>query len=124
MRERLLIAARSARTIGCALLIAWASMPTDAASLFAAPFRFFNTGHSAYSVVVGDLNGDGKPDLVTANPYFNPSIGGRGDTVSVLLGNGDGTFGPTTDYDTGNSPVSVAIGDLNGDGTPDLETAN
>src|SRR5262245_50979889 len=112
------------RTMGCALLIAWVSRPTGAASLFAAKFLFFDTGHSAYSVTIGELNGDGKLDLVTANPFYNPSIGGLGNTVSVQLGNGDGTFGPTTDYGTGNSPISVAIGDLNGDGKPDLATAN
>jgi hypothetical protein len=67
-------------------------------------------------VAIGDLNGDGKPDLATANFGSN--------TVSVLLGNGDGTFGARTDYGTGSSPHSVVIRDLNGDGTPDLATAD
>jgi hypothetical protein len=73
------------------------------------------------SVAIGDLNGDGKPDLAVANcgPYEDP-----GHTVSVLLGNGDGTFDAKTDYGTGGYPVSVAIGDLNADGKPDLATAN
>src|SRR5439155_15660141 len=74
------------------------------------------TGSNAYSVAIRDLNGDGKPDLATANTV---SV-----TVSVLLGNGDGTFGPKNDYGTGSNPYSVAIGDLNGDGKPDLATAN
>jgi len=42
----------------------------------------------------------------------------------VLLGNGDGTFGTKSDYGTGSSPRSVAIGDLNADGKPDLAVAN
>jgi hypothetical protein len=59
---------------------------------------------------------DGKPDLVTAN--INAS------TVSVLQGNGDGTFQTKLDYGTGDAPYSVAIGDVSGDGKPDLVTAN
>ena len=42
----------------------------------------------------------------------------------MLLGNGDGSFGTKTDYGTGRSPRSVAIGDVNGDGRPDLAVAN
>src|SRR5262249_50984465 len=116
MRERLLIAARCAGTMGCALLIAWVSSPTAAAPQFAASFVSSNVGNRPDSVAIGDLNVDGKPDVVTAN--LNDS------TVSVLLGNGDATFGAKTDYAAGSSPNSVAIGDLNGDGKPDLATAN
>jgi len=67
-------------------------------------------------VAIGDLNGDGKPDLAVANE--------SGGSVSVLLGNGDGTFGAKSDYGAGSLPSSVAIGDLNGDGKPDLAVAN
>ena len=67
-------------------------------------------------MAIGDLNGDGKPDLAVANYGSN--------TVSVLLGNGDGGFGAKTDFATGSDPYSVAIGDLNGDGKPDLAVAN
>ena len=44
--------------------------------------------------------------------------------MSVLLGNGTGGFGAKNDFDTGSHPSSVAIGDLNADGAPDLATAN
>ena len=67
-------------------------------------------------MVVGDLNRDDKADLAITNYGDN--------TVSVLLGNGDGTFHAHVDYPTGNHPGSVAIGDFNGDGQPDLAVAN
>jgi hypothetical protein len=76
------------------------------------------TGRSPYSVAGGDFNGDGKPDLVTANGVTPNS------TVSVLRGNGDGTFQAHADYVTGEDPVWVAVGDFNRDGKPDLVTAN
>jgi hypothetical protein len=68
------------------------------------------------SVIARDLNGDGNLDLVTAN------VGS--DSVSVLLGEGNGKFGPHTDFPTGRQPNSVAAGDFNGDGKLDLATAN
>jgi hypothetical protein len=70
------------------------------------------------SVAVGDFNGDGNPDLVTADTYENH--------VSVLLGDGTGSFteAPNSPFNTGNGPNSVAVADLNGDGHPDLVTAN
>ena len=67
-------------------------------------------------MAVGDLNGDGRPDLAVANA-------GSGD-VSVLLGNGDGSFQPQQRFAAGIGPASVALGDLNGDGRPDLAVAN
>ena len=75
-------------------------------------------GRNPTSVAIGDVNGDGRPDLVTAN-----YSGGTGD-VSVLLGAGDGTFQPQALFAAGSGPASVAIGDVNGDGRPDLVTAN
>jgi len=76
----------------------------------------FSTGIEPRSVAVADLNADGKPDLVTANIIFH--------NVSVLLGNGNGTFQTQQTFAAGNQPHSVAVADLNADGKPDLVTAN
>jgi FG-GAP-like repeat/PASTA domain/FG-GAP repeat len=78
--------------------------------------RDYATGRGAYFVAIGDLNGDGKPELATANA--------DADSVSVFINRGDGSFARRHNYATGSAPVSVAIGDLNGDGKPDLATAN
>ena len=67
------------------------------------------------SVTLGDFNGDGNADIATANQ--------RG-TVSVLLGNGDGTFQAAENYPTNGESESVAVGDFNGDGKEDLVVAN
>jgi hypothetical protein len=89
-------------------------MAAHAAVTFA-PAVSYPVGN-AHHVAIGDLNGDGKPDLTTADFGSN--------YVSVLLGNGDGTFAAAVSYSVGDSPHQVAIGDLNGDGKPDLTTAD
>ncbi|HTS67720.1 MAG TPA: FG-GAP-like repeat-containing protein, partial [Terriglobia bacterium] len=77
---------------------------------------FVNTnltvGQQPLVVAGGDFNGDGKPDLVIANITSN--------TISVLLGNGDGTFRPHVDYAAGSGPESVVVADVNNDGKLDL----
>ena len=93
-----------------------AAISASSAPSFAAREELHNRTSALYSVAIGDLNGDGKPDLATANGTTN--------TVSVLLNRGDGSFRAKLDYSTGHGPGSVAIGDLNGDGKPDLATAN
>ena len=76
----------------------------------------FATGTRPFSVTTGDVNGDGILDLLTANYASN--------TVSVLLGNGKGTFQSQPPVAVGNAPYSVVLGDVNGDGKPDLFVAN
>jgi hypothetical protein len=83
------------------------------------PAQAFPAGSSPQSVAVGDFNGDGIPDLAVAN-YTYPNPG----TVSVLLGQGDGTFQSPQSYYAGGLPFSVAVGDFNGDGKQDLAVAN
>jgi hypothetical protein len=91
---------------------------------FAAP-KVLAASLDPESVAIGDLNGDGKPDLAIANSYLDSEEeDGEVGTVSVRFNRGDGTFKPRRDYPTGAGPVSVAVGDLNGDGEPDLATAN
>jgi len=78
-----------------------------------------------YSVAVADVNQDGVPDIVTPNFV--------GDSISILLGTGDGHFDPAVElpYDkptdpmfTSTTPYGIVVGDFNGDGKPDIATAN
>jgi hypothetical protein len=80
-------------------------------------------GSFASNISVADFNVDGVPDLATANSIMGK---GRSDrTVSVLLGRGDGSFATPKVFDTGGSqPVAPVVGDLNGDGVPDITTPN
>jgi hypothetical protein len=82
--------------------------------------RSYAAGAGADFVVVGDFNGDGIPDLAVANFGSYPDLQG---TVSVLLGNGDGTFQAAHSYAAGLGPKSVAVGDFNSDGYLDLAVA-
>ena len=76
----------------------------------------FATGSGPSSVVTPDFNGDGKLDLAVANSGSN--------NISILLGNGDGTFQPALNQSAGSGPASMAVGDFNGDGKLDLAVAN
>lgn len=72
------------------------------------------------SLATGDFNGDGKSDLVvTGNCEYD-----QGNSVIILLGNGDGTFTAGAMPQTGHDVGSVAVADFNGDGIPDLALAN
>jgi hypothetical protein len=82
---------------------------------FAAAVNYV-VGTNPMSVTVADFNGDGKPDLAVANWGDN--------TVSVLLGKGDGTFQEAVNCAAGTGPLWVTVGDFNGDGKPDLAVAN
>jgi len=77
-----------------------------------APQAIFSVGSAPTGVAVGDFNGDGKLDIVTANQY--------GSSVSLLLGRGDGTFFAQRTVYGSQEPVSLAVGDFNGDGKLDL----
>jgi hypothetical protein len=60
---------------------------------FLLPVTYSSGGERPASVVVADVNGDGKPDVIVANEFSN--------SVGVLLGNGDGTFQPVVAYSVG-----------------------
>ncbi|NJK70587.1 MAG: VCBS repeat-containing protein [Microcoleus sp. SU_5_3] len=72
----------------------------------------FPVGTNPNSVVVGDFNKDGKPDIATSN---NGS-----ENISILLGTGTGSFGTATNFNIGVSPISLALGDFNSDGNIDI----
>ena len=79
----------------------------------------YAVGAAPAALLVTDVSGDDKPDIITANNGDN--------TVSVLAGIGDGTFDTATNYALGSgatAPNSIAVGDLDGAGIPDLVTAN
>src|SRR5205085_1221428 len=81
----------------------------------------FNAGGAASSIALGDVNGDNKPDILTANVV--------GNSASVLLnttaqGAATPSFNPVQTFAAGGSPVSAALTDLNGDGKPDILVAN
>ena len=73
-------------------------------------------GNSPDAVAVGDFNSDGKKDIAVLNEGDN--------TVSILLGNGNGTFGAPTNFPAGADPVAIVVGDFNNDGRMDLAIAN
>ena len=76
----------------------------------------YSTGQSPVAMVTAEFTGDGHKDLATRNSQDN--------TVSVLLGNGNGTFKPAVSYPVAGGGISIASGDFNGDGKPDLAVEN
>jgi hypothetical protein len=81
-----------------------------------APAVNYAVGTTPEAIAIADFNGDGRPDLAVANFGSN--------NVSILIGNGDGTFRATTAYHTGSRPLSVIAADFNHDGKMDLALAN
>lgn len=89
----------------------------DASGLFVTPnFSVTSVGTQPSPNENADFNGDGKTDIVTCN--------GIGNSISILIGNGDGTFLPAVDYSVGGGPHGLAVLDCDGDGDSDVATAN
>lgn len=97
---------------GVALPMATAATPVSFANV-----TELATADSPRTVAVGDLTGDGFLDMVTSN-------GSPSNSVSVLIGDGNGGFGPQTEFPAGADSVDLALGDVNGDGDLDVVTAN
>ncbi len=83
------------------------------------PPAFYATQSGPSSVLISDFNGDGKLDIVASN-YQSGAQG----SVSLLFGNGNGTFQPAQYFNAGAGPDRMALADFNGDGQPDLAVAN
>jgi hypothetical protein len=82
--------------------------------------RYSSSGFHATSIVVEDMNGDGKVDLLVANLGLRQNNWSQG-VVTVRLGNGDGTFAAAHFISTSTGyPSSIAVTDVNRDGKPDL----
>jgi len=91
-------------------------VPSAPSPIDLAPATEFPAGDGPASVVIGDIDGDGTPDIVTADE--------RSVTLSAMLGALGGNFGPAAPIAVGSLPLAVNLGDLDGDGDLDLVTAN
>lgn len=115
---------RTTLALSCLALVAILGSQTSHANVvsFGPAQTYTPFGGEPTSVAVGDLNGDGKADMVVT-----AGIGGSGNQgeVTVFLGKGNGTFTHFTGFDSGAGfPTSVIIADLNRDGKPDLIVLN
>ena len=90
---------------------------------FQPPVTYDSGPLGAQVVAVSDVNGDRFPDLIVSNGCYG--VNNCSDSVSVLLGNGDGTFKTPVVYSSGGYfPYAVAIADVNRDGKPDVLVVN
>lgn len=96
--------------------LAFTAQATAPSDLLFSDVKAYLVGGSQQSIAIGDVNGDGLPDLAALR-------NGSSNLVVVKLGTGGGAFGPVTILPVGPLPVSIRMGDLNGDGAQDLAVA-
>jgi hypothetical protein len=114
--ERLMNPKESRITRRCSLagLVVFMTLAASASTVSFKPLQTYPVGMSPFSVAMGDFNGDGKMDLAVLN---------TGDaTISILLGNGDGSFQPATSLEGDTNAAVIVSADLNGDQRADLVT--
>lgn len=109
------------RTIGIPLLVTALAVAAVQPAAWAATASFgprtdYPAGYSPFSIAVGDLNRDGRPDMAVANQL--------GNTVSILINTSEGKLRSMPEVSTGSGPLTVAVADIDGDHRPDLVTAN
>jgi hypothetical protein len=99
-----------------ALFLCGVASPAALAQITFAPHTAFSTGTNPREVVLADINGDGRLDVIVANQ-------GAG-SIGVLLGNGAGGLLAATSFPGPAQPVNLALGDFNGDGRLDVAVAD
>src|SRR5208282_1730536 len=109
--------ARTILTLVVVAVLATIPAPPASAQTFMFNRADFVTGTGPAVVAVGDFRGNGLIDVVTGN-------NDTANTVSVLLGKGDGTFATHVDYAVGSAPSGIAVGDFNGDGKLDIAVSD
>jgi hypothetical protein len=113
---RALLALLAASLLTAGLLAPVATKPAWAADRSFKQVQPVPVGTNPTTVTNADFDGDGKEDLAAQNSGSN--------SVSVRLGNGDGTFQTKPDVDVGSGPTSVTSADFDGDGKADLAVSN
>ena len=109
--------------IATALAITW--LPARAAEVsFDAPYTSFVTADSPYGLAIGDLNADGNLDLVIVVTGVTDGVLKGPARLSVMLGQGDGSFLQYGEFPTSPITRAVALADLDGDGRLDAVTAS
>ncbi|HTZ98378.1 MAG TPA: choice-of-anchor tandem repeat GloVer-containing protein [Terriglobales bacterium] len=90
---------------------------------FQPAITYSSAGYNAESLMIADVNNDGKPDVVVGNTCADSTC--ENGSVGILLGNGNGTFEMAVAYGSGgHGTLSVAVADLNADGNPDIAVAD
>src|SRR2546427_126690 len=116
--ERSLIMLAKSRFFAATLLILVPMEYSAGATVGFKPAQSNAVGIAPEMAAVADFNNDGKPDIAVVC-FGDASVGNDGG-VSILLGNGDGSFQPATNLTAGKNPTRIATGDFNSDGKSDL----